>query len=249
MKLIINADDFGLCESVNNGIIKSHTEGVLTSTTLMVNMPGAQHAFELMKEHKDLGVGIHLVLSAGKPLTACKSLMLENGNFDKNYRNCIYGDPKEIEVELRAQMDKFLESGFKPSHIDSHHNIHGYNPDVKRIAEALALEHGIPLRIFDGIDTFYSDSTKIEEIKRTEKFNDLMWPAGDAEKLISLIKKYLCCKTVEISCHPGLNSEELESISSYNKERELEVAALTDEKVIKFIKDNKIELINFNDIK
>ncbi len=67
-RLIINADDFGLCESVNKGIVEAHTKGVLTSTTIMANMPAAEQAVELAKNLPTLGVGVHLNLTNGKPL-------------------------------------------------------------------------------------------------------------------------------------------------------------------------------------
>ena len=67
-KIIINADDFGLCEGVNKGIVKAHTEGVLTSATLMTNMPRADEAVVLTKSLPSLGVGVHLNLTNGWPL-------------------------------------------------------------------------------------------------------------------------------------------------------------------------------------
>ena len=60
MKLILNADDFGMCESVTNGIIKAYQEGVVRSTTMMVTMPFAKEAVKLMEENTGLGVGLHL---------------------------------------------------------------------------------------------------------------------------------------------------------------------------------------------
>ncbi len=66
-RAIINADDFGLCRGVNEGIIKAHREGVLTSATLMANMPGFDHAVGLAKDNPGLGVGIHLNMVVAFP--------------------------------------------------------------------------------------------------------------------------------------------------------------------------------------
>ncbi len=60
VKLIINADDFGLCRGVNSAVAKAHNEGVLTSATLMANMPGAAEAVEIAKKTPSPGVGVHL---------------------------------------------------------------------------------------------------------------------------------------------------------------------------------------------
>ena len=66
-KLIINADDFGYCESVNHGIISSHINGIVTSTTIMANMPGFNHAVKLLEDFDTLGCGVHMTLSCNKP--------------------------------------------------------------------------------------------------------------------------------------------------------------------------------------
>ena len=82
--LIINADDFGFSRGVNLGIIEAFQHGVLTSTTLMVNMQEADHAVELARQNPELGVGIHLTLTAGRPiLGGLHTITDEEGNFRK----------------------------------------------------------------------------------------------------------------------------------------------------------------------
>ena len=66
IQLIVNADDFGLTEGTNYGIIDGHINGLVNSTTMMMNMPGTEHAVRLAKTYA--GVGVHLVLTAGEPL-------------------------------------------------------------------------------------------------------------------------------------------------------------------------------------
>ena len=68
-RLIINADDFGYCKGVNMGIIEAHQNGVLTSTTLMAGMPGFDQAVNLAKKNPGLGVGVHLTLTCGYPVS------------------------------------------------------------------------------------------------------------------------------------------------------------------------------------
>ena len=85
MKVIFNAVDFGISKAASLGIIEAHKNGVIKSTTLMCNMKDADYAADLAKNNKNLGVGIHLVMTAGAPL--CKdvlSLVDENGMFKKN---------------------------------------------------------------------------------------------------------------------------------------------------------------------
>ena len=81
-KLIINADDFGMCEGNSLGILLAHEEGLVSSTTVMMNMPYALWALDKAKAYPDLGIGVHLTLTAGKPLLpGKKSYTDEEGNF------------------------------------------------------------------------------------------------------------------------------------------------------------------------
>ena len=75
MKLIVNADDYGMTKGVNLGIIEAHKKGIVTSTTLMVTMPEVEHGLALSKDCPNLGIGLHLNCTLNKPLTDCKSLI------------------------------------------------------------------------------------------------------------------------------------------------------------------------------
>ena len=109
IKLIVNADDFGLTEGTNYGIIDGHINGLVNSTTMMMNMPGTEHAVRLAKEYNLLGVGVHLVLTAGEPLLKdVPSLVGENGSFHK--QSVVREgniNPEEVEREWTAQIEKF----------------------------------------------------------------------------------------------------------------------------------------------
>ena len=111
-KLIVNGDDFGRCPGVNRGIIEAHERGVLTSTTLMVNMPAADEAFALAREHPDLGVGIHLVFTAGRailPPEQVPTLVDGEGRF-LDQRTWLAAldrvDLGELKAELRTQIER-----------------------------------------------------------------------------------------------------------------------------------------------
>lgn len=79
MRIIINADDFGYSECISKGIIESYKNGIVTSTTIMMNMPFAEESLKLYKEEKGLLLGVHLNLTTGKPLLNKKnSLVTEN---------------------------------------------------------------------------------------------------------------------------------------------------------------------------
>ncbi len=131
--LITNSDDFGMNESITDAIIDTHLNGIMTSTTLMVNMPGFDYAVKKAKENTTLGVGIHFNLTEGKPVSSpnlIPDLLDENGLFKINAiqrKNLLAGKEiyKQAYIELKAQLEKMFESGIVPTHFDSHHHITG----------------------------------------------------------------------------------------------------------------------------
>lgn len=150
-KLIINADDFGLCKGVNKAVFEAHTTGVLTSATIMANMPGLYEAIMMAKNMPTLGVGVHLNVIDGKPISSddrVKLLVNENGEFKYSAYKLAFKSLlnkkilKAIEVELAEQISLIIKKGIKPTHLDSHKHFHCF-PPVYRIVCSLAADFGI----------------------------------------------------------------------------------------------------------
>jgi predicted glycoside hydrolase/deacetylase ChbG (UPF0249 family) len=150
-KVIINADDFGLTRGVNEGILKAHQEGILTSATLLVNMPGFDQAVELAGANPDLGVGVHLNILRGRPLSpadSVESLLSQENRFIPSVGNLLCRLMRkrlaydEVEREFRAQVERVQNAGIIPSHIDSEKHIHMIRP-LFRIVLKLAKEYKI----------------------------------------------------------------------------------------------------------
>jgi hopanoid biosynthesis associated protein HpnK len=148
---IINADDFGLTPGVNRGIVSAFREGVLTSTTMMVNMRFFDEAVELARENDDLPVGIHLTLLWGRPVSnpaSVPSLVDREGRFPRSLatlgRRYLLGrlQPEQVRIEFRAQVDKFVRAGLTPTHLDTHKHVHCL-PGVLRAMLEVAGEFGI----------------------------------------------------------------------------------------------------------
>ena len=120
-RLIVNADDFGLTEGVTQGILAAHVGGIVTSTSLMVDAPGAEHAAALAREHPRLSVGLHFV-DDGPDLD----------------------QPGHAEREFARQLERFRAlTGSEPTHVDSHHHVHiARMPTFAALVEPL----GVPLR-------------------------------------------------------------------------------------------------------
>ncbi len=155
--LIVNADDFGLEEEVNAGIIKAHLEGVVTSTSLIANGAAFDHAVALAKENPKLDMGAHLTLTRGPSLVGApvlaraevSSLVGDDGLLPQSptvlAARITTGlvSMRHVEKELRAQMEKIQAGGIRVTHIDSHQHIH-VAPGVFRVVTGLAKEFGVP---------------------------------------------------------------------------------------------------------
>lgn len=155
-KLIINADDFGLHEAVNAAIAKGHSEGVITSATLMPGAPAFAEAVAIAKSLPKLGVGVHLTLVGEQPvapLFKVPSLIDDAGRFAAQYPQFLLRYMKglvslsEIKLELTAQIEKVVQHGLEITHLDSHQHLHVF-PGILEIVLELAAAYRIPaLRI------------------------------------------------------------------------------------------------------
>lgn len=228
-RLIINADDFGLCRGVNLGIMHAFQQGIVTSTTLMVNMPAADEAFALAREHPTLGVGVHINLTAGVPLAGdVTSLTGPTGLFLKMPELLESAHPDHVRREVEAQVAAFLASGLRPTHLDSHHHVHQEMPVAREAIERVANRLGIPVRQFGPrfSSAFYGQN------------------AISSEQLITLVE-HLPDDLCEVMCHPAYVDPDLMRLSTYRLERVLELAALTDGKVYRALDASGITLVNY----
>lgn len=244
LNIIINADDFGYSRAVNYGIIDAHEQGVLTSTTLMTNMPGADHAYELGKKHSSLGIGVHLTLTCGRPLLNSHVTLADaNGNFKKlhHYQQKFHIDQDELYREWKAQIETFCASGLTPTHLDSHHHINNLEPMLPVFLQ-LAKEYDLPVRNnFEGV-------TDKKDLVLTDAFEyhpEIM--LADTE---TILNHYKDAKTVEIMCHPAYLDKFIMDNSSYATPRLEELATIVDPKTkAKLLDSNHFRLITYKELK
>jgi hopanoid biosynthesis associated protein HpnK len=132
-RLIVNADDFGLSHSVNEAVIRAHREGILTSASLMVNEAGFAEAVKLARENPKLGVGLHVSLLHGhSALPPEKIPGLVNAR--REFSNSPVGAGMKyffddglrepLQVEIRAQFEKFRSTGLPLDHVNGHLHLH-----------------------------------------------------------------------------------------------------------------------------
>lgn len=249
-KLIINSDDFGYSRAINHAIIDTYQEGILTSTTLMTNTPSFEHAVKLAKENPALGVGVHLVLTYLEPLrTDIPSLTDENGNFyrpDAYRAGLAIADPNELYKEWDTQIQKFLESGIQPTHLDSHHHAHTLNEQHQDVILELAEKYNLPIRGNLETDKTYRTTSYFEPSFDTVSILDTVEQTHYLDSLFERIKEN---ESTEIMCHVGYVDTELLTNSSFVEKRTRQVDVLIDSTFADKIRaDEAIDLVTFAEI-
>ncbi|AHI54698.1 carbohydrate deacetylase [Listeria ivanovii] len=256
-KLIINSDDFGYSRGVNYGIVDCFNHGILTSTTLMANMPGFSHAVELAKSNSGLGVGVHMTLTCGRSiLQNLKTITTENGMFKKlaHYKEAGFEiDTGELYQEWDAQIQKVYASGIVPTHLDSHHHVHTMGPCIE-VALELAKKYQLPIRKnflddanipLEGIkivDYFVDDFDYTGLQKEFNKTDEEM--AAYFEKLLETMSHF---ESVEIMCHPAYLDRDIMEGSSLNTARVIEADILMNSTFSKKVKESTtLKLSNYS---
>jgi hopanoid biosynthesis associated protein HpnK len=151
-QLVVTADDFGLCDAVNEAVEQAHTNGILSAASLMVAEDAAADAVARARRLPGLGVGLHLVLVDGKPMLPpdrVPDLVGPDGRF--------FPDPQRAGVrlymsraardqarqEIRAQFAAFRATGLPLDHVNAHHHFH-LHPTVQALLLEIAREQKLP---------------------------------------------------------------------------------------------------------
>lgn len=251
MKLIVNGDDFGITHACNLAIIDCFHQGVMTSASIMTNMPYAQEAAKLWKENPELSVGLHLNLTVGYPLCQnIKTLIKDDGTFNKAILKANENeiDVQEIRQECYAQMQKFIEiTGQKPDHINSHHGIEAI-PGGAQVLQQLAKDYDLPIRQLTHVknpDTFEYITDYEIPIKRfcqvaPQKAADIINLFTEEEVLGNGYYEWLG--------HPGYVDWDLMQVSGLTTGRCVDAHFFCHQEINEWIKKNHIELISYIDL-
>jgi len=218
---IVNGDDFGASRGINRGILEAHQRGVLTSTSLMVDMPEAEEAARLSREVPLMSIGLHITLTSedGTPLIDFES-------------------PDMCRVEMYRQWNRFIDLlGWPPSHLDSHHNIHRDERLTPLFVE-MAERQKVPLREHSQVRYFsefygqWDGETHLEQIS--------------VESLCRMLQTEFTEGFTELSCHPGYMDPD--HITSYSLERETELQTICSPDVRQTFNELGVNLISYNDL-
>ncbi|MBN1428723.1 MAG: ChbG/HpnK family deacetylase [Anaerolineae bacterium] len=264
--LIVNADDFGHTKGVSEGILRAHRDGIVTSTSVMVNKPAAEEAIRLALEFAPrLGLGLHLNLTSGKPLLPVEhipDLVQADGVFHhpkalKLLLQVI--DMSQVEHELRAQIERFIRiAGRAPDHLDSHHYVTYWLPSIVSMMLQIAQEQGIPIRnpFGEGVDMEDRQDVVLEECavrdvlrcsqtpmpdRFLDRFYDEQTTLGDLLNVLFDVPEGIS----ELMCHPAIVDDDLRNSSTYSDRRADELMALAHPAPRELIAFAGIELISF----
>lgn len=218
--LIVNGDDFGASHGINRGIVEACRNGILTSASLMVNMPGSEEAAVLSRGLPDLSVGLH---------------------FNITREDCTpvvdFADGNKCRAELERQLCRFQElMGYLPTHLDAHHNMHR---DARLQSHFLDLsrQNGLPLREHSLVRYFSKYYGQWDGEIHLEQIS--------VENLSQMLKTEVREGFTELSCHPGYVDPDFQS--TYSMERETELQTLCNPIIKKVLAEQQIQLINYRD--
>lgn len=153
--VIVNADDFGLDPEYNQLTLRAFERGVISSATLMANMPAFEDACRLARENSLQGrIGLHFNLTYGEPLSvpirSQRRFCNSSGEFDLRLPRSVLHLPAScvaaVRDELQAQWQRCVDQGLRPSHIDSHQHVHNLWP-IAPIVARFAAQQGVPVRL------------------------------------------------------------------------------------------------------
>ncbi|MEO8232255.1 MAG: ChbG/HpnK family deacetylase [Ignavibacteriota bacterium] len=251
--LLIRCDDMGMSHAVNTAFKELIETGLVFSASVMFPCPWYQEAVDLLKLHPEITVGIHLTLNAEwknyrwGPIAGrdkVPSLVDKDGYFFPSRATFFANNPKadQIEIELRAQIERAINSGIKISYLDYHMGTAVEKLEHRAIVEKLAKEYGLAIsRYFGEVDL---ESMYAIDIEKKGKHLD------------SLISKIEIGKINLLVCHIGKDYPELQAmidmnsfgLSEMSKHREAELSALLSIKQQNKFKKNNIKLINYSDL-
>jgi predicted glycoside hydrolase/deacetylase ChbG (UPF0249 family) len=221
--LIINADDFGMCHSVNAAIMGALQEGVVRSTSLMAPCPWALHAMRFLAHHPEISFGIHLTALAEwddyrwGPLTSSVNVptLVDDGGYFYNFEDMprflaqvrLY----ELEMEFRRQIEFILESGLKPSHLDWHALRIADRADIFELMLKLARDYGLALRVGERSwqEKLQGQGLPTNDYHFLDSY--ILDPANKAAQYAQLLHE-LPVGLSEWAVHPGLDNAELIAI-------------------------------------
>jgi predicted glycoside hydrolase/deacetylase ChbG (UPF0249 family) len=271
--LIVNADDFNSDEERNRGILEAGEKGIVTSVSIIANLPFNAESVSKLKRLFGQRIGIHLNLTKGAPIARrTTSLVDESNQFFKKkkaWRRALLHqyDLKEVEEEFAAQIDRLRELGVEPDHLDGNNHLHIF-PGIAEVVARLARDFDIkkirmPREKFQNPRHYFQPKAfkkyffgllarrasfmfKSFGLLFPEHFAGIQFPRVGESESLRIFFRNLPPGTTELMCHPGYRNVSLPLPSQSKHEEEL--AALTNPEALAALKHEQITLISFHDL-
>jgi len=272
ISLIINADDLGCNALRDRGILEAQQKGLVTSASILANGSSFNTAIKQVK-HSKLPVGAHLNLADGRALTGpIKGLTDSSGNLPgkKELRRQLTDnrfDPEAIRKELKAQIQRILEAGVQPDHLDGHQHCQLF-PCLTTMVTELAREYAIPamrsaqpadISLKDPIDPLGQELALYRQLGHKAKeiimTAGLLTPDGlMGMPLLNRLDQTRLCHLLEnvpegfweLMVHPGYNCDTGNPFDG--PQREVELLALLSPEAKQIIARRNISLCHFGDL-
>lgn len=264
--LLVNADDFGMCHDQNEGVIRGLTEGVFTSSTILVTCPWFEEAAEFARKNPGADLGVHLTLTAewerykwGPVLgrNAVPSLCDAGGYLWQRVEQ-VYKHARldEAESEQRAQIEKALGAGIDVTHLDSHMGTLHLNARYHEIYARLADEYRLPIRLAsrrhmrtDGMGAIL-DKLDACGIVTTDHLVFYGPPkVEETENYWTNLIRGLKPGITEVLCHPAIARDELKSCANDAAQREADFRYFTSGKVCGVLADAGVALVGYRKLR
>jgi predicted glycoside hydrolase/deacetylase ChbG (UPF0249 family) len=251
--LVIRTDDAGMSHSVNMALEKLIASGLPVSVSVMFPTPWYQETVDILKRHPEVSVGIHLTLNSewknyrwGPVLgrTAVPSLVDADGYFfpsaDALYQN--HPDIKQVEAELRAQIDRALHSGIKIDYVDYHMGTVMRYPEFRDLTERLAREYGL------GMSRYFGEASHDPQYAAA--------PSNKTDSLLAMVNR-LQPRFNLVVTHVGIDNEELGALLDMNtsdplpdmsKNRQGELNALTSQRFKDALTARGVKLLTYRQL-
>ncbi len=243
-RLILNADDFGLTPGINRAVAELHLAGALTSASLMAGGPAFDDAVRIALALPRLGVGCHVVLTDGVPVSSPETIPTLLGADGKSFRpklthflrDLLLGRIRreEIERETLAQVRKIQRAGIRVTHLDTHKHTHVFPPVARALLRVMQTTSVAALRNpFEPAHSRMQARLK----RRLQIFLLSQFRAGfqrvippglttdgtfgisatgslNAVELRALLQQIPTHGTFELVCHPGYNDQDLQAVAT-----------------------------------
>jgi len=251
--LIIRSDDAGMSHSVNMALEKLIDTGLPVSVSVMFPTPWYQETVDMLKRHPNVAVGVHLTLNSewknyrwGPVLgrTAVPSLVDADGYFfpssEALHQN--HPDLKEVESELRAQIQRALHSGLKIDYVDYHMGTAVRYPEFRAITERLAKEFGL------GMSQYFGETRHDPQYSAA--------PPNKTDSLVAMIDR-LHPRFNLVVTHVGIDNAELGALLDMNtdgglpemsKNRQGELDAVTSQRFRDALKTHNVQLLTYRQV-